>query len=97
MLIKHKKIFEYFSCFWKVFYFENFQKFQKIFNSAFWQLTCESRVFKALVASLPRMVRNSLASKTSNHEKYLEFFSKTGFLDFLATQFRDLFTSREFI
>ena len=32
MLIRHKKIFECFSCFWKVFYFENFQKFQKLCN-----------------------------------------------------------------
>ena len=32
MLIKHKKIFECFSYFWKVFYFENFQKFQKLCN-----------------------------------------------------------------
>ena len=33
MLIKHKKIFEYFNCFWKVFLFWKFSKFQILCNS----------------------------------------------------------------
>ena len=75
LLIKPKKIFEYFSCFWKVFCFEKFHKNPKIF-------TRESRVFKALVASSSKMVRNSLASKSSSSEKDLENFSKFGFYTF---------------
>ena len=46
MLIKLKKIFEYFSCFWKVFFYKNFHKNPNIFNSAFWRLTSESQVFQ---------------------------------------------------
>ena len=33
MFIKHKKIFECFNCFWKVFCFEKLQKHQKLCNS----------------------------------------------------------------
>ena len=41
LLIKHKKIFECFSCFWKVFWFcKNVKNFKN--NVAlFWQLSCE--------------------------------------------------------
>ena len=88
MLIKLKKIFEYFSCFWKVFCFENFHKNPKIFNSAFWRLTCKSRVFKAPVATLLRMASDSLESKSSSHKKHLENFSKSGFCTFLVTHSR---------
>ena len=74
-------ILEYFSCFWKVFCFENFQKKKnsKIFNPAFWQLTYESQVFKAQAPSLPKVVRDSLTSRRSRYGKHLEIFSKSRF------------------
>ena len=66
MLIKHKKIFECFNFFWKVFCFENFQKFQKLCNS--------------VLATLP--FGNSLAGQGPSHEKDLKNFQNFGFLGF---------------
>ena len=79
VLIKHKKIFEYFSCFWKVFLFGKISKNPKIFNSVF--LATHSRVM--LVVSLLKSSRDFLVSETPSCEKYLENFQKiSGLLPF---------------
>ena len=43
--------------------------------------------------ALTEIFRSSLAGQCPYHEKYLEYFSKFGFLMFLATQSSDLFAS----
>ena len=83
LLIKHRKIFEFFNCFWKVFCFrKNCQKFQKL-CALFWRLGLGS------VQSLApchehhsENIRDSLVGQSSSREKYLESFSKSGFLGF---------------
>ena len=92
LLIKHKNIFECFSCFWKVFrFYKKFQNFQK---KCCLVLATWSRV--SLVAcpqSWAHTVgfRNSLAGHCPSSEKYLENFSKICVFRFLATQTGDLF------
>ena len=88
-VIKHKKIFEYFSFFGKCFCFEKFQKIQKFYNFVFGDSLAGHSSRKALVASLLRRFHDSLASENSSHEKHLENFSK--FLGFCL--FGDLVTS----
>ena len=85
--------------FGKCFVLKNFQK-KKI--QIFFQLcllATHSWVasFQGTIAKLPKMVRDSLASRTSSHEKHLENFSKIWVFDFLATRFLDSLASREFI
>ena len=58
------------------------KNFRKFFNSAFWRLTHELRVFKGPVVRLHRRVCDSLASETSSRKKHLEIFQKSGFLTF---------------
>ena len=86
MLIKHKNIFEYFYLFLGSFFFFFFFKFQKIkkfYNSVFGNSLASQASCKAPVTSLHRRFHDSLASETSNHEKYLEIFSKIlGFCHF---------------
>ena len=62
--------FYYFSFFWKVFCFKKFQLC--LLATHF----CESWSYEALVASLHRRFRDSLASETSSREKYLKKFQK---------------------
>ena len=92
LLIKHKKIFDCFSCFWKVFLFlQKCQKFQKTVFALFWRLSCGLVQSHAPVVSPHKNFLNSLAGQCPSHEKYLEYFSKFEFLLFLAAQFGDLF------
>ena len=83
MLIKHKNVFEYFSCFWKAFCFKIFHKNPKISTLPFGDSLANHVSHMAPVARLHRSVRDSLASKTFSREKYLEIFSKIlGFCHF---------------
>ena len=63
LLLKPKMIFEYFSCFWKVFCFKKIHKNPKIFNPTFWRLTRESRVYSECFVSHWR-VRVHVTRKT---------------------------------
>ena len=89
MLIKHKKIFEFFNCFWKVFLL---WKFSKTVQLCFGDST--SRVKQ--VASLLRSFRDSLASQAPSHKKDLENYQKSGFFRIFATQFGEWFMSGSF-
>ena len=80
LLIKHKKIFEYFSCFWKVFCFcKNFKNSIALFwrlGHGSVQLHAPSREHHS------ENIHDSLASQSPSREKYLENFSKSRFLGF---------------
>ena len=93
MLIKHKKIFECFNCFWKVFCFEKCQKFQKLCNLVL--ATCLMGQASCMPQSraYTEGFRYSLAGQSPSREKDLEYFSKIWVFRFLATQFSDLFAS----
>ena len=86
MLIKYKKIFEYFNCFWKVFFFIKISKNSKIVQLCFGL----SFLWVKPVASLLRSSRDSLASMFPNREKY---FKKFWVFGIFATQFSDLVMS----
>ena len=60
-----------FNCFWKVFYFEKFQKVQNFYNSIFGDSLAGHASRKVLVPSLLRSSRDSLASESPSHEKHL--------------------------
>ena len=90
LLIKHEKIFECFSCFWKVSCFYKNVKNFKNSVALFWRLSpgwssCMSQSWAHI-----EIFRGSLAGQCPSREKYLEYFSKFGFLMFLATQSGDL-------
>ena len=87
LLIKHKKIFECFNCFWKVFCFCKNVKNFKNSVALFWRLAGWSSREPTW-----RFFYGSLVGQCPSREKYLEYFSKFGFLIFLATQYGDLFT-----
>ena len=77
MLIKHKKIFECFSCFWKVFLFwKNIKNFQKLCNLGL--ATClagqASRIPQSRAYS--EGFRDSLAGQSPTCENDLEYFAK---------------------
>ena len=77
MLIKYKKIFEYFYLLLEsVFFFFKFQKIKKFYNSVFGNSLASQASCKAPVASLLRRFRDSLASEYPSREKHLEKFSK---------------------
>ena len=88
LLIKHKKIFDCFSCFWKVFFF-----LQNVKNSValFWRLNRGLVLSHVPVASSHRDFSRLTDGSMSLLQKYLEYFSKFGFLTFLATQSGDFF------
>ena len=90
MLIKHKKIFERFSCFWKMFLFWNFQK---LCNPVL--VTCLTGQASHMPQSQAYIedFHDSLVGQGPSHEKDLENFSKIWVFKFLMTQFGDLFTS----
>ena len=76
LLIKHKKIFECFNCFWKVFCFcKNIKNFK---NSValFWRLGRGSSQLHAPVASLHRRFSRLTGRSTSQSRKRLRKFSK---------------------
>ena len=85
MLIKPKKIFEYCSCFWKVFCFEKFQKKSINFSTLPFGDSLVSHEFSRLSRKFtlngPRLFGESDLSR----EKHLNFFSKIWVFDFLAT------------
>ena len=81
ILIKHKKIFECFNCFWKVFFFlKNFKNYAILF----WRfcLACQAS-HEPPVVSLHKALGDSLSSQGPSREKDLEKFQKLGFLGFL--------------
>ena len=83
LLIKHKKIFECFSCFLKVFCFCKNVKNFKNSVALFWRLG--RGLVQSHTPSREHHLENicdSLAGQSPNHEKYLENFSKSGFLGF---------------
>ena len=85
MLIKHKKIFECFNCFWKVF--------------LFWKISknlCNPVLATCLAGQANRMpqsrahtegFRDSLVGQSLSHEKDLEKFQKSGFSKFSQLMF----------
>ena len=75
MLVKHKKIFEFFSCFWKVFLFWKISENPKFYNPVFGN-SLVSHASEVPVMSLLRRFCDSLASEIPSREKYLEKFSK---------------------
>ena len=88
LLIKHKNIFECFSFFGKSFVFTKISKTMLPYfgdSVAGWS----SRMSQSQAHT--EIFRGSLAGHCYSREKYLEYFSKFGFLMFLATQFGDLF------
>ena len=87
LFIKHKKIFECFSCFWKVFCFlQKCQKFQKLCCPvlATWS-------WVKLVASLLRRFSWLTGRSKSQLWKIFRKFFKIWFLNFFATYTGDLF------
>ena len=75
--------FEYFSCFGKCFVSKIFSKIQKFSTLSFGDSLASHASHEAPVTSLHRRFHDSLASETSNHEKYLEISSKIlGFCHF---------------
>ena len=91
LLIKHKKIFECFNCFWKVFWFyKNCQNFK---NSValFYRLSHELIQSHALVASPLRDFSWLTGRSLSQSWKILRIFFKIWVFMFLAAQIGDLF------
>ena len=93
ILLKHKNIFECFNCFWKVFCFENCQKFSKTVRPCFGDLPRSQASCMPQSRAYTEGFRDSLAGQSPSCEKDLEFFSKIWVFRFLATQFGDLFAS----
>ena len=90
LLINHKKIFECFSCFWKVLCF--YKKLSKFSKSV---LPCSGDLVPARTSHMPQswvhhrdfswLTGDSLAGKCFSHEKNLEYFSKIwNFMLFVA-------------
>ena len=79
--------------FGKCFYFENFQKFQKLCNSIL--ATCLMGQASRMPQSraYTECFRDSLAGQSPNRKKEIENFSKIWVFRFLATQFGNLFAS----
>ena len=93
LLIKHKKIFECFSCFWKVFWFyKNCQNF-KSSVALFWRLSRGSIQLHAPVTSPLRDFSRLTSKSMSQSRKILRIFFKIWVFMFLAAQISDLFTN----
>ena len=83
-----------FSCFWKEFCFENFQKIQNFLQLYFGDSLVGHANRKAPVASLLRSSCNSLANESPSHEKHLEIvFQNLWVFSIFATHFSDLIAS----
>ena len=96
MLIKHKKIFEYFNCFWKVFLFWKISKISKTIQLCF-RLTFTGQFSReTLVASLLRSSRHSLPSQAPSRKKDLQKFQIFWGFSIFATHFGDWFASGSF-
>ena len=89
MLIKHKKIFKRFSCFWKVFFFRKFSKISKTMQPCSSDLPRRSSQSQAYTKGFC----DPLASQGPSCEKDLENFSKIWVFRCLTTQFGDLCAS----
>ena len=96
MLIKYKKIFKCFNCFWKVFYFEKCKIFQKLCNSIL--VTCLVSQANCMPQSraYTEGFRDSLAGQCPSRKKNLKISPKIWISRFLATLFGDLFASGSF-
>ena len=88
-----KKNLSFLVVFGKSFVFAKMSKISKTMLSCFGNLVAgwSSRMSQSWAHT--EIFRSSLAGQCPSHEKYLEYFSKFGFLKFLATQFGDLFAS----
>ena len=91
LLIKHKKIFECFSCFWKVFCFCKMSKISKTVLPCFGYSVAGWSSRMAQSQAHTEIFCGSLAGQCPSRKKYIEYFSKFGFLMFLATQSGNLF------
>ena len=93
LLINHKKLFECFSCFWKVPCF--LQKFSKLILPCFGDSVAgrTSRMPQSRVhhREFLQLAGDSLAGKCFNYEKDLEYFSKFWNFMFFAAQVGNLF------
>ena len=78
ILIKHKNIFEYFSCFWKVFCFENFQRIQKFLQLYFGDLLAGQATCKLSL----KLLRLSGESVHQSRKILRKYFKISGFLAF---------------
>ena len=76
MLIKHKKIFECFSCFWKVFCFCKNVKNFKNSVTLFWRLSCRLVQSHVSVASPHRNFSQLTGGSMSQSQKILRIFFK---------------------
>ena len=76
MLIKHKKIFECFNCFLKVFWFEKCQKFQKLCNPVLATCLAGQASLMPQLQAYTECFRDSLVSQSPSRKKGLEIFSK---------------------
>ena len=91
LLIKHKKIFECFSCFWKVFcFYKNCQNFKNCVT-LFWRLSRGLIQSHTPVASPLRDFSQLIGGSMSQSRKILKIFFKIWVFMFLATQIGDLF------
>ena len=83
LLINHKKIFECFSCFWKVFcFYKNCQKFKNyiaLLGDSVASRTSLMSQLRVHHRDSSRRTSNSLAGNYFNHEKDSEYFSNFGF------------------
>ena len=96
MLIKHKKIFEYFELFLESVLFWKFSEnpFFFFYVTLFWRLTLMSQASReTLVMSLLKSSRDSVVSQYPSREKYLEKFQNFLVFGFFVTQLGDLFMS----
>ena len=91
LLIKNKKIFECFSCFWKVFCFCKNVKNFKNSVALFWRLSHELVQSHVPIASPHRDFSQLTGRLMPQSRKTLRIFFKIWFLMFLATQSSDLF------
>ena len=89
MLIKHKKIFEYFNCFWKVFLFWKISKISKTVQLCF----SDSLSRVTPVVNLLRSSHYSLASQSPNCKKDLKKFQNFRVFSIFVTHFGDWFAS----
>ena len=76
LLIKHKKIFECFSCFWKVFYFCKNVKNFKNSVALFWQLNCGLVQSHVPIASPHRDFSQFTGGSLPQSRKILRIFFK---------------------
>ena len=92
MLIKYKNIFECFSCFWKVFCSYKNVKISKTVLPCFGNSVPGWSNHMSQSQAHIEIFCGSLVGHCPSRKKYLEYFSKFGFLMFLATHSDDLFT-----